>query len=137
MSATWSKPTAVLHGQEEVAFGDAGYQGVHKRADAGAAVRWQVAMRAGLRGALDQDNNAIDALTDSIERLKASVRAKMEHLFRVVKRQFGHMKVRYRGLAKNTAHLKTLFALSNLWMIRHVLMGKVRPAGGMRAQRAR
>lgn len=41
--------------------------------------------------------------------------------------QFGHVKVRYRGLAKNTAQLKTLFALCNLWMVRRVLMGKVRP----------
>lgn len=38
--------------------------------------------------------------------------------FRVIKRQFGHVKVRYRGLAKNTAQLHTLFALSNLWMVR-------------------
>jgi IS5 family transposase len=51
-------------------------------------------------------------------RIKASVRAKVEHPFRVIKRQFGHVKVRYRGLAKNTAQLKTLFALSNLWMAR-------------------
>jgi len=40
-----------------------------------------------------------------------------------IKRQFGFVKVRYRGLAKNTAQLKTLFALSNLWMVRHKLMG--------------
>ena len=48
----------------------------------------------------------------------ASVRAKVEHPCRVIKRQFGHVKVRYRGLAKNTAQLVTLFALSNLWMVR-------------------
>ena len=41
----------------------------------------------------------------------------------MIKRQFGHMKVRYRGLAKNTAQLHTLFALSNLWMARHRLIG--------------
>ena len=60
----------------------------------------------------------------------ASLRAKVEHPFRVIKRQFGHTKVRYRGLAKNTAKLKTLFALSNLWMARRHLMaamGEVRP----------
>ena len=55
------------------------------------------------------------------ERAKASVRAKIEHPFRVVKRQFGYVKVRNRGLAKNTAQLTTLFALSNLWMVRHTV----------------
>ena len=57
-------------------------------------------------------------MTDQIEKLKASVRAKVEHPFRVVKRQFGFVKVRYRGLVKNTAQLHTLFAPSNLWMVR-------------------
>ena len=64
------------------------------------------------------------------ERGKASVRAKVEHPFRVIKRQFGLLKVRFRGLAKNTAHVVTLFALSNLWMARKQLMamtGVVRP----------
>ena len=61
-------------------------------------------------------------LLDEIERLKASVRAKVEHPFRVIKRQFGHVKVRYRGLKKNTAQLFTLFALSNLWMARKKLL---------------
>ena len=45
---------------------------------------------------------------------QASVRVKVEHPFRVIKRQFGLMKVRFSGLQKNTAHLLTLFALSNL-----------------------
>jgi IS5 family transposase len=58
-----------------------------------------------------------------VEQLKASVRAKVEHPFRVVKQQFGHAKVRYRGLAKNTARLTMLFALSNLWMARRQLLG--------------
>ncbi len=58
------------------------------------------------------------------------MRAKVEHPFRVIKRQFGHMKVRYRGLLKNTARMKTLFALSSLWMVRLKLMAldaQVRP----------
>ena len=58
------------------------------------------------------------------------MRAKVEHPFRVLKRQFGHMKVRYRGLVKNTAQLHTLFALANLWMARRalgVLDAAVRP----------
>jgi IS5 family transposase len=56
------------------------------------------------------------------EHCKASVRAKVEHPFRVIERQFGLMKVRFRGLAKNTAHVITLFALSNLWMVRRRLL---------------
>jgi len=61
---------------------------------------------------------------------KASIRAKVEHPFRVIQRQFGLVKVRFRGLQKNTAQLLTLFALSNLWMVRRQLMtmqGAVRP----------
>ena len=113
---------ALLHGEETAVFADAGYQGADKRLDARPHVRWQVAMRPGKRRKLDKANNPIDALIDKIEKLKASIRAKVEHPFRVVKRQFGFVKVRYRGLKKNTLQLKTLFALSNLWMVRHPLM---------------
>ena len=59
---------------------------------------------------------------EALEKRRASVRAKVEHPFRVIKRQFGLMKVRFRGLAKNTAHVITLFALSNLWMARRRLL---------------
>ena len=112
----------LLHGQEKDAFGDAGYQGITKRADANKDVTWHVAMRPGKRKALDKDNNLIDALIDQVEKIKASIRAKVEHPFRVIKRQFGYVKVRYRGIKKNTLQLKTLFALSNLWMVRHQLL---------------
>ena len=57
-----------------------------------------------------------------IEKLKAKVRARGEHAFRVVKRQFGYVKVRYRGLAKNTAQLHMLFALANIWRVRRRLL---------------
>ena len=50
------------------------------------------------------------------------VRARVEHPFRVLKRQFGHVKTRYRDLAKNRAQLFTLFALSNLFLVRRRLM---------------
>ena len=79
-------------------------------------------MRPGLRRALDKDK-PVDALIDQLERTKVRIRAKVEHPFRVIKRQFGYVKVRYRGLKKNTAQLFTLFALSNLWMVRGKLMG--------------
>lgn len=55
--------------------------------------------------------------------MKASIRAKVEHPFQVIKRQFEFTKVRYRGLMKNTAQIVTLFALSNLWMARRQFMG--------------
>ena len=113
---------SLLHGQETVAFGDAGYQGIEKRPDAKADVTWHVAMRPGKRKALNKDNEA-DAMIDQAEKLKAGIRAKVEHPFRVIKHQFGFVKVRYRGLKKNTAQLFTLFALSNLWMVRSKLMG--------------
>jgi IS5 family transposase len=83
---------------------------------------WHIAMRPGKRRALDKENNPVDALRDQVEKIKASIRAKVEHPFRVIKRQFGYVKVRYRGLKKNTLQLKTLFALSNLWMVRHQLL---------------
>ena len=67
--------------------------------------------------------NEADALLDQAEKLKASIRAKVEHPFRVIKRQFGFVKVRYREWKKNTAQIVTLFALSNLWMVRSKLMG--------------
>ena len=113
---------SLLHGEESVAFGDAGYQGVEKRPDANADVTWHVAMHPGKRKALNTENEA-DAAIHKAEKLKAGIRAKVEHPFRVIKRQFGHVKVRYRGLKKNTAQLVTLFALSNLWMVRGELMG--------------
>ncbi len=113
---------SLLHGHETNAFGDAGYQGAHKRPDAKDGVTWHVAMRPGKRKALDKSTK-LGALTDEIERLKASIRAKVEHPFRVIKRQFGFTKVRYRGLKKNTAQITTLFALANLWAVRRELMG--------------
>jgi IS5 family transposase len=115
---------SLLHGQETDVFADAGYQGAHKRPDAKADVQWHVAMRPGLRKLLDKAD-PMDALTDPVERIKTSIRAKVEHPFRVIKRQFGHVKVRYRGLAKNTAQLHTLFALANLWMVRKRLTGNL------------
>ena len=116
-----SEGNSLLHGQEKNAYGDAGYQGIDKRPDAKEEVRWHVAMRPGKRRALDKEQ-PLDALLDQVEKLKASIRAKVEHPFRVVKRQFGFIKVRYRGLKKNTAQLATMFALSNLWMVRGKLM---------------
>jgi IS5 family transposase len=111
---------ALLHGQEVDVFADAGYQGATRRPEA-TGVKWHIAMRPGKRKLLNTDTK-LGAMLDKIEYLKASVRAKVEHPFRVIKRQFGFTKVRYRGLVKNTAQLVTLFALSNLWMARRSLV---------------
>ena len=110
----------LLHGQEHAAFGDAGYQGVRKRAEAQGPT-WHVAMRLGRRRKLNPFIEP-DFVAERIEKMKASIRAKVEHPFRVLKRQLGFTKVRYRGLAKNTAQIVTLFALSNLWMARRQLL---------------
>ena len=107
---------ALLHGEEVVVFADAGYQGAMKRPEA-SGVNWHVAMRPGKRRALDKSRGS-HQLIEQLEKIKAGVRAKVEHPFRVIKCQFGFTKVRYKGLAKNTAQLVTLFALSNLWMVR-------------------
>jgi IS5 family transposase len=77
-------------------------------------------MRPGRRRGLDLSDR-LDAIYDQIERLKASVRAKVEHPFHVLKRQFGYAKTRYRGLMKDTAQITTLFALGNLWMAHRAL----------------
>lgn len=116
-----TQANVLLHGEEEEAFGDAGYQGAEKRPDATGKARWNVAMRPGKRRVLDKSLKST-TLIEQLEHLKASIRAKVEHPFRVIKRQFGFTKVRYRGLAKNTAALMTLFALSNLWMVRRRLL---------------
>jgi IS5 family transposase len=112
---------SLLHGEEVDAFGDAGYQGIDKRPDAKDRVTWHIAMKPGQRKKLSKDK-ASDVLVNQLEKLKAGIRAKVEHPFRVVKRQFGYVKARYRGLKKNTAQLVTLFALSNLWMVRGKLL---------------
>ena len=104
---------ALLHGDEVAAFGDAGYQGVEKRAEnIGKSVTWHVAMKRSKRKALPK--NKLGRMTEKLEHLKASVRAKVEHPFHVIKNLFRHRKTRYRGLAKNTAQLFTLFGFANL-----------------------
>ena len=119
----------LLHGAENVVCADAGYTGVEKRTEHdGRKVIWQIAARRSTYKKLGK-RSALYKAKRKIEKAKAQVRAKVEHPFRVVKRQFGFVKTRFRGLAKNTAQLVTLFALSNLWMARRHLLtstGEVR-----------
>lgn len=119
----------LLHGDENMVGADAGYTGVEKRPEhEGREVIWQIAARRSTYKKLNK-RSALYKAARKIEKAKAQVRAKVEHPFRVIKRQFGYVKVRFRGLAKNTAQLVTLFALSNLWMARRHLLanaGEVR-----------
>jgi IS5 family transposase len=109
----------LLHGKEKVVHGDSGYAGAHHRVRR-KNLRWEIATKRGKIAALK--NARKKAALERAERRKASIRARVEHPFRVIKRQFGLMKVRFRGLAKNTVHVTTLFALSNLWMARRRLL---------------
>ena len=106
----------LLHGREVVVHADSGYRGVARWWDT-PGVAWQVAMPPGRRRLL-----APGPAEAVVEWAKASVRAKVGHPFRVIKRQFGPVKARYRGLAKNGSQLVTLFALSTLWMARRTLL---------------
>jgi transposase, IS5 family len=119
----------LLHGKENMVGADAGYTGVEKRPEhEGREVIWQIAARRSTYNTLSK-RSALYKAKRKIEKAKAQVRAKVEHPFRVIKRQFGYVKTRFRGLAKNTAQLVTLFALSNLWMARRHLLtnaGEVR-----------
>ena len=100
----------LLHGGEAVVWDDAGYQGVHKREEnLGLEVEWRVAMRPGRRRKLEPESE--EALA---EKVKASVRARVENPFLRLKRLFGYGKVRYRGLAKNRQRLTLLLGLGNL-----------------------
>ena len=115
-----SQTHALLHGEETEVFADAGYQGVEKRVESRETpVKWHVAMKRGKRKALPA--TAWGTLVEQIERAKASIRAKVEHPFHVVKNLFKHKKTRYRGLAKNEAQLFSLFGLANLVLARRAL----------------
>ncbi len=117
----------LLHGKEEHVWADSGYRGAHSRVQRD-DLQWHIAARPSDIAKLPAGR--AKTRVQKQEHRKASVRAKVEHPFRVIKRQFGLMKVRFRGLQKNTAHLLTLFALSNLWMARKQLLtmqGVVRP----------
>jgi transposase, IS5 family len=133
---------SLLHAQATEVFADAGYQGADKQLDAPESVAWHAwhgAMEPGKRKVQDK-TIAIGRLKEQLERVKASIRAEVEHPFREIKLQFGHMKVRYRGLAKNTAQLKKLFALSGPWMAREKFeywMGKPIQRGRLRSEKGR
>jgi IS5 family transposase len=113
----------VLHGQEKEVYADAGYTGVEKRDEIAAnceGVKWHVAAKRGKIKAMAEGK--LKELTVKLERIKAKVRARVEHPFHILKNLFKHRKVRYRGLAKNTAQLHVLFALVNLVIAKRSLL---------------
>ena len=121
---------ALLHGKEKVVHADAGYIGADKRVQS-KRIEWHIAEKRGKVMAMKPSR--LKRAMEELETLKARVRARVEHPFRVVKRQFGFVKVRFKGLAKNTAQVLTLFALANLWMARKQLLtmtGQLRPQFG-------
>lgn len=111
-----SQFSELLHGEEERVSADRGYDypSVHAHLQAQGAEDWVA-----LKG---KPGKGIDAWIRGLNQAIAKLRAIGEHPFRIVKCQFGYTKVRYRGLAKNTAQLITLFALSNLYQVRRTLL---------------
>ena len=112
----------LLHGEEKVVYGDAGYQGLQKREEmAGQDVEYRIAMRPGQRRRLRLQDSE-EQLLHWVEKAKAHIRAKVEHPFRVIKQQFGFQKTRLRGMAKNQCKMMVLAALTNLYLARSRLL---------------
>jgi IS5 family transposase len=106
----------LLHGDERAVYGDQAYWSAdHRQAAEARGIRYRVNRRPNGRDPLTQHQRAIN-------RSRSRTRARGEHAFHVVKCLWGFTKVRYRGLAKNTARLFTAFALANLYLVRHRLM---------------
>jgi transposase, IS5 family len=123
-----SQTPALLHGQEEEIGADAGYVGVEKREDMKATlatneqeVKWRIAKRR--KTVQKMAEGWQKSLAQAYEKLKAKIRARVEHPFHIIKNIFKHKKTRYKGIAKNNVQLNMLFGLSNLYMVR----GKLRP----------
>jgi IS5 family transposase len=102
----------LLHGEERKVWGDAGYQGQTEAIQKAAPKAQDMTCRR------TKFKNYVDELQKKKNRSKSSVRAKVEHPFRILKRVFGFDKVRYRGIAKNHHRLCANFALVNLYMHR-------------------
>jgi len=126
----------LLHGKEKTVWADAGYTGADKRMDANhprrkRKPRWEIARKRGKIKAMPE-GPAKEAL-EIEEHAKAKVRALGEHPFQTVKGFFRFTKVRFKGLAKNTVQVVTLFALANLHRARKALLamtGSIRPGFG-------
>lgn len=110
-----AKMKELFHGEEKAKFGDKGYVGdADKREARKAGIFW---------GVLDKGrrNHPLSLSQKKRNRKMSSIRAIVEHPFQVIKCQWGYVKVRYRGLTKNTGQLQTLFMLANLFKVRRKL----------------
>lgn len=105
----------LLHGEERALYGDQAYwnEGDRRAAEA-AGIRYRVNRRGHWR-------QPLSGYWKHVNQTRSRVRARGEHAFHVVKTLWGAAKVRYRGLAKNTARMFTLFALANLYLLRYRL----------------
>ena len=109
----------LLHGEEREVFGDQAYWSEAHR---------QAALAKGIRYRVNRRSPRLTEHQRFINRRRSAARARVEHVFHVVKRLWGFSKVRYRGLAKNTARLYTAFALANLYLLRRRLLPQGRCA---------
>src|SRR5258705_4155380 len=110
----------LLRKNDQVVFGDAGYASdEYKRGARALGMVWRVQDKAKPKGSLGA---ALSGSQKKRNRRNSGIRARVEHLFRIVKRQFGYTKVRYRGLAKNTAQVMVLIGLANLYALRRRLV---------------
>ena len=107
----------LLHGEERKVWGDGGYQGQTE------AIREAAPHAQDMTCKRTKFKDYVDELQKKKNTTKSKVRAKVEHVFRILKRVFGFDKVRYRGLAKNHNRLCANFALVNLYLHRKRLAG--------------
>ena len=116
------KPMRSCTGRRKPSWETPVIKGSKKRAEITArfaGVRWYVAAKRSKVKAMTEGK--LKEMTQALEKAKAQMRAYVEHPFHVVKNLFKHRKARYRGLAKNTAQLHTLFALANLVLVQRTL----------------
>jgi IS5 family transposase len=115
-----TEASKLLREDDEVVYGDSGYLGIEKRDEIkNDAMKSKIDYRINRRpGAIRRRPMSIATQWERhIENRKSSVRSKIEHVFRIVKRQFGFSQVVYRGLAKNLNRLFGLFASANAYML--------------------
>ncbi|WP_153301914.1 transposase, partial [Endozoicomonas arenosclerae] len=104
----------LLHGDESFIGADAGYRGAEKREElSDCEAEFFIAEQPSKVKALKKHPRK-NKVAIKLEYLKASIRAKVEHPFRIIKCQFGFVKTAYRGIGKNDNKLATLFALANV-----------------------
>jgi IS5 family transposase len=106
----------LLRADDEVVFADAGYTSdAYKRGARELGMRWCVQDKR-------KPGRELSTGQRKRNRRQSSIRARVEHVFRVIKRQFGYTKMRYRGLEKNTHQVNMLVGLANMYLLRGRLM---------------